>query len=174
MKTLLAFCISGMILLAGCGWISDLFNVDIPADLFVYIDVTTYGEKSASSTEASIEFNESGTLSLEGCPDLANYLDRIKEVSLDSLEITITGLQAGDVINAFTLEADDIGIICSKSNITNGTGIFVADVNVANFKAAAAQLQDLKDLTLTIYGSVNTATAFDVVMRFVAMVRAGA
>lgn len=173
MKTKLVLLISAVVLLSGCDWIGDLFGVKIPTNLLLDIQVAATGEKSSVATEATVNFSAFNTLSLATNKDLQEYLDNINSIDLNSLEITITGLVPGIVINTISLDAEGIGTICTQTNITSENNKFKAAVNEDKLQETAAALLDDQAVTFTVHGTVSGPIAFIVKLDFEAVIKAG-
>jgi hypothetical protein len=173
MKTKLVLFVAAVLLLTGCDWIGDLFGVKIPTNLLLDIPVTAVGEKSSNATEATVNFSASNTLSLATNTDLQDYLDTINSIDLQSLEVTITGLPAGIVINTISLDAQGIGTICTQTNVTNENNTFKPVVDEDKLLDAAAELMDNQALTFTAHGTISGPMIFLVKLNFDAVVKAG-
>lgn len=160
----------------GCEWIKSLGEVDFDTDLIVNVPVTTAGKKSASADPAmqDVSFMGTATLSLEENEDISPYLKKLREIDLQTIEVTINGLVTGQTIINVELSVSGVGTICTQSNITSANSTFNPKINIDNLGKAAKKLKEDQSIMLTVSGTANVPIANIVSIIFGAKVTAGA
>jgi hypothetical protein len=167
MKTKMFYFFSVMTLIAGCSLIKDANSVDISTDLTADIPVVVTGvKKSIESTVAGISFSKSQDLSLSSNTDIEPYLSKIREINLNSLLMTVSGLNADQIINSISLDVAGVGNVFTQSNITMSNNTFTPDISPAILDQVAAKLKTDKMITLTVSGNASGAMTFTVSLNF--------
>jgi len=175
MKTKLTLLLALLIILPGCEWLKKASEVTITTDLTANIPIVLGGKSANVNSGIAGPFNGTAILSLNGNPDLKNYLDNIREITLKNLVITIEGLSVGQAITTVTAEILNIGELGTQTNITGNPYSFTPAVNANIYGAAEAMLLD--DLAITVVANGNATgepMAFNVRFNFEAEVVAAA
>ena len=172
MKTKLLVLFVMLLPLGGCDWFKDLADITINTELETDISVVATGEKSADliSGVNAANFSAFSILSLVDNPDLEEYVDKIKDIDLTGLVITVNGLPAGYTITTLTLDVTGVGVLCTQTNITSANSSFTPVVNTEKLAQAAAKLKSDKEITCTVYGSISGPLAWIVTLSFDAKV----
>ena len=162
--------------MTSCNWFKDLFRTDIETTLEVTVPVAVTEGLVIKSTGGATDysFSESATLLLAENDDVLDHIDKIKSISIQSLEVDIFGLQAGQEIISLTVSVSGVGTIVSLANITSSSGTFVPDVATNLLDQVAQKLLDNESITVTVSGTTNYAPmTFNIVMAFETLVEAG-
>lgn len=172
MKTKLTLFFASVILFAGCDLIKDASTVTISTDLTADIPVVVVGKKSVDQTgdANAVSFTKSQDLTLSSNVDLEPYLSKIKEINLNSLVVTVTGLGSGQTINTITLAVAGVGDIFTQTNITAANNSFTPAIASGVLVQVATKLNTDKKITLTVSGSASGAMQFNVGLTFEAEV----
>lgn len=175
MKTKLTFILAAMVLLGGCSLIKDAATVTIDTELISSVNVTVAGNKSANLNVATeLPFNVTKDLRLDENADIEEYLEKIREIELNSLVVTITGLASNQVISTISLAVTGVGNICTQTNVTAANNSFTPVVSQATFdKVAEKLLKDLR-ITYTINGLAALPGTFVITTNYGAKITAGA
>ena len=170
MKTKMIYFFALIPLLAGCDLLKDAATVTISTELKADIPVIVAGSgaKSGDQTGAvnAIVFTKSQDLILSSNADIEPYLDKIKEVNLNSLVVTITGLSAGQTINSVALDVAGVGNIFTQTNITMTNNSFTPTIVAATLDQVGAKLFSDKKITLTLSGNASGPMTFTVGLNF--------
>jgi hypothetical protein len=170
MKTRMVYLFAFFPLFAACSLIEDASTVTISTDLKADIPVVVLasGSKSADQSGATnaIVFTKSQDLTLSGNSDIEPYLDKIKEINLNSLVVTITGLTDGQTINSIALDVTGVGNIFTQTNITMTNNSFTPTITAAALDQVAAKLFSDKKITLTVSGNASVPMTFNVGLNF--------
>jgi hypothetical protein len=176
MKTKLFCFLAFLFVFAGCDKIKDLATVPISTELTIDIPVVVLaqGKKSIDQVGVvnSIVFTKTQDLTLASNVDIEPYIAKIKEIGLNSLVVTITGLVEGQTINSVSLDVAGVGNIFTQTNITMSNNIFTPVIEAATFDNVAAKLTADKKITLTVSGSASGAMSFTVGLNFDTIVTA--
>ncbi|MRR20228.1 hypothetical protein EG827_08535 [bacterium] len=175
MKTKMTLILAAIILFGGCGLIKDAATVTIDTDLTSSATVVVDAKKSADAfTAGEYSFTKTEELRLDQNTDIKPYLEKIREIKLNSLEITITGLLPGQVISTISLDVDGAGNVCTQTNVSSANNTFTPTVTAATFKKVADVLTSTRKITYTIHGFVNMPGTFVITTTYGAKVTAGA
>jgi hypothetical protein len=176
MKTKLTLLFALLLLLPGCEWLKKAGEVTISTNLIVDIPIVVGGSKSANLiTEVAAPFNGNAVLSLDDNPDIENYLDKIREITLQSVVITVTGLTAGQAVTSVTVEVSGVGVLGTQTNISSTNNSFTPAVNANIYGAAEQKLLDDQSITVVAYGNATgEPMSFIVTCNFTTDIVAGA
>ncbi|MGE5348268.1 MAG: hypothetical protein ACM3NP_03210 [Actinomycetota bacterium] len=165
-----------LVTLGGCEWIRNLGNVDFETDLVLNVLVSSDMKKGANAgTEiADYSFTGSEVLSLEENEDIEPYIKKLKEIDLQDVKVTFSGLLSGQTITTIALSVSGVGIICTHSNITSTTGTFTPAIDEDMLLKAGKKL--LKDGSITVVVSGTSSVIIENLVNIVfgAKVTAGA
>jgi hypothetical protein len=166
MKTRMLCLLALIALFAGCDKIKDEATVPISTKLKADIPVVvTSGAKSAVEINA-LAFTKTYDLKLADNTDIAPYLSKIKEINLNSLVVTVTGLTAGQTINSVSLEVTGVGNIFTQTNITMSNNSFTPVIASGTLTSVAAKLTSDKKITLVVTGNASGPMSFTVTLNF--------
>lgn len=176
MKTKMSLFLATAVLFAGCDLIKDAAEVTISTELTADVPVVIAGKKSAEATSGlnAIDFSKSQELTLASNEDIEPYLDKIREINLKSLVITVSGLGEGQVINSVSLDVTGVGNIFTQTNISAANSSFTPSIAAGKLDQVAAKLLSDKKITLTISGNASGPMTFIVSNNFTADIVAGA
>lgn len=170
MKRFLTFTLFISIVLAfsSCKKIKEAAYVDINTTLTAEIPVavdTTTTEKSAL---VGYSFSESHTESLEENNKVKDYLDLLKRIEVNEVNIEISGLVGDQLIESIAFEVENVGTIATLENVSPSNSDFTPDINPSVLVQIANELYYTKQLSVTVSGTTNkvpmnfvVATYFD-------------
>lgn len=177
MKTKMTLILATVLLFAGCDLIKDAAEVDFSTDLTANIPVVVIGDKSgnADAELLVVPFTKSYDLNLGDNVDIKPYLEKIRKITLNSLEGFVTGLIAGQTINTLSLDVTGVGTIATVTNITAANSTFTTpSVSSDNLDDVAALLKKDRKVTLVVHGDASGPMTFTVTCIFDAQITAGA
>ncbi|MCU0460365.1 MAG: hypothetical protein MUE37_14920 [Bacteroidales bacterium] len=176
MKIKAVILLAVLVTLGGCEWIKNLGNVDFDTDLILSVLISSDMKKGASAaTEvADISFTGSAVLSLVDNEDIEPYIEKLKEIDLESVEVTIPGLTGEQTITTISLSVTGVGIICTHSNITSSTGTFTPAIDEDMLLKAGKKLLKDGSITLVVSGTSSGIIENLATIVFGAKVTAGA
>lgn len=174
MKKLMTLLLASVLMLAGCSLIKDAAEVTITTDLTSVIPVVVTGTKSVDAQATAIAFTKSQDLKLEDNVDIEPYLEKIREINMKSLVVTVTGLTAGQVISTVSLDVTGVGTICTQTNITSTTNSFTPMISSAMLEQVGAKLKSDKKITITVHGEASGLMTFAASLVFDTDIVAGA
>ncbi len=171
MKTRLILSLTLIIALTGCELIKDKATVPISTQLKADVPlviVTPGAVKSGNQTEAenAIVFNKSQTLSLSDNTDIKPYLDKVKEIDLNSLVVTVTGLSADQTINSVALDVTGVGNVFTQTNITSTNNSFTPAIATGVLGQVSTKLLNEQMVTLTLSGNASGPMNITVSLNF--------
>lgn len=176
MKTKVALFFAAVILLTGCDLFKNAAEITISTNLTADIPVVVVEGKSAEliSEATAVNFSGTATLSLADNPDIEEYLEKIREVDLKSVVVTVNGLSAGQTISTVTVTVTGSGELGTQTNITSTSNSFTPVVNASVYNQAEAALLANNEITVTATGSASGAMTFTVHLNFTTDIVAGA
>lgn len=172
MKKLMTLLLASVLLLAGCSLIKDAAEVTISTDLTTTIPVVVTVKKSVNAP--SIAFSKSQDLNLADNDEIEPYLEKIREIKLKSLVVTVNGMSSGQAINTISLDVTGVGNICTQTNITSSSNVFTPVITAAVLEQVGAKLKSDKKITITVHGDASGPMAFTAILVFDADIVAGA
>ena len=175
MKIKITLFLAAVILLTGCDLFKKAAELTITTNLTADIPVIVAPGKAADLfSEATAEnFSGTSTLTLAGNHDIADYLEKIREIDLKSVVITVNGLSAGQTINTITVAVAGSGELGTQTNISFASNSFTPAVNASVFSKAEADLLANQAITVTVTGSASGPMTFTVHLNFTTDVVAG-
>lgn len=105
-------------------------------------------------------FSDTLTESLENQEGLNDYLDLMRKLEVNEVNIEFNGLQANQVIDKADVYVEGSGVIATIENINATNHIFTPDVNSSVLIQIAYILFINKELTVTVSGTTNQAMNF--------------
>jgi len=176
MKTKLTLLLAAVMLLPGCDLFKKAAELTITTNLTADIPVIVAPGKSADIiTEANaVNFSGTAVLSLADNPDLKDYLEKLREIDLKSVVITVNGLTAGQTISTVTVAVTGSGELGTQTNITYTNNSFTPAVNASVYSKAEAALLANQEITITATGSASGAMSFAVHLNFTSAIVVGA
>ena len=170
MKTKLFYFLAFFAILTGCDKIKDAATVDIATDLTIDIPVVVQALGKKSSDQVgnvnAIEFSKTQDLALASNTDIEPYLEKIKEIDLKSLVVTITGLVGEQTINSISMDVTGVGNIFTQNNITVNNNSFTPEILAGTFDNVAKKLSSDKKITITLSGNASGPMSFTVSCNF--------
>ena len=155
---------------AACELLEDAATVSISTELKADIPVAVVSSGTKSADQAggvnAIDFSKSQDLILSANTDIEPYLDKIKEVNLNSLLVTITGLGEGQTINSVALDVADVGNIFTQTNITMTNNSFTPAITEGILDLVGSKLFADKKISLTLSGNASGPMTFNVGLNF--------
>jgi hypothetical protein len=157
MKTTNLIAITAAALLGSCSLIKDAATVTIDTNLLVDVPVALTTVKSAQldAQATSYPFSANATLDMAENDDVSDYLKKIKSIDINSVTVTITGLQAEQVIESLTLTVTGVGEVFTQTNITSENNTFSPEISSDIIGKVEAKLESDKKITMTVSGLVN-------------------
>jgi len=175
MKTKMTLILATIFLLGGCSLIKDAATVTIDTELTSSLTILIDGKKSSDLIEnGEFSFTKTMDLRLDENTEIEPYLEKIREIGLNSLAVTITGLYSNQVISTIALDVTGVGNVCTQTNVTSSTNSFTPEVSEDTFNKVAAKLTNDLKITYTIHGFVNLPGTFVITTNWGAKVTAGA
>ncbi len=174
MKKLMTLLIASALTLAGCSLIKDAAEVTITTDLTTVIPVVVTSKKSVDVQAVGVGFSQSQDLELAENEDIEPYLEKIREINIKSLVVTVSGLTAGQFISTISLDVTGVGNICTQTNITSTANSFTPVISSAILEQVGAKLKSDKKITITVHGDASGPMAFAASLVFDTDIVAGA
>ncbi len=97
---------------------------------------------------------------------LTDYLSKIKDINLNSLLVTVSGLTGNQTINSISLDVAGVGNIFTQTNITMTNNSFTPVIPAGKLEQAGTKLNNDKKITLTVSGTTSEAMTFTVSLSF--------
>jgi uncharacterized protein YcfL len=146
-----------VLLLVGCDALGDLLtitikNVKMTRD--VEITVSTPAMVAQGVPAAGVAFSKSAKVQVSQTEELEEYLDNIKDVTLNSIICNVNGVNQG-VVQSLKVTINPLNIYKEITNVTVGE-----DVNLNftddEFKSIANSLLSAKELEFVLTGIVSS------------------
>ena len=176
MKTKLTVFLAAVLLVTGCDLIKDAAEVEFSTDLTAVIPVVAPAKKAGNALAEvnASNFSQSYPLELADNVDIEPYLEKIREINLQSLQVTVNGLTEGQIVNTLTLSVAGVGTVFTRSNITPANNSFTPEIESGILGNVGNKLKNDRMITLTVAGTASNPMAFTVNLTFDAGIVAGA
>ncbi len=165
--TLLLFTIPSLFF--SCDKIDDANTVEFDRTLSVEIpvDIAPPAAIAGKSAAADFNFSQSQTISLGEIEDITEYLNKIKTIEINNLEISFDGFEEGEEITTIDISVTGVGLLATLNNITSVNNSYSPEIDSAKLTQVATIFSSTKAITISVSGSTNTAPMdFDVNMDF--------
>jgi hypothetical protein len=170
MKTRLSYFLLLIPLFAGCGLLEDATTISISTEFNADIPVIAalQGTKSMDqvAVAGTVGFSKTQDLTLASNADIEDYLSKIKDINLNSLLVTVSGLTGSQTINSISLDVAGVGNIFTRTNITMTSNSFTPEISAETLKLVGTKLNKDKQITLTVSGTTSEAMTFTVSLSF--------
>jgi len=170
MKTKLFYLLAIIIVFAGCDKLKDAATIPVTTNLKadVPILIAAPGTKSVDMIGAvnALVFTKTQELTLAANEDIEPYISKIKEIDLNSLVVTVTGLTQGQTINSVSLDVTGVGNVFTQTNITMTNNTFTPVIASATLDAIATKLTNDKKITLTLSGNSSGPMTITISLNF--------
>ncbi|WP_347840069.1 hypothetical protein [uncultured Draconibacterium sp.] len=145
--------------LFSCDKIEDANTIEFDTTLSMNIPVAVV-ETTASlqkSATADFAFSETQTTKLSDISEIADYLNKLKSIDINELELVIGNLGEGELVKTLDVSVDNVGILVSLTDISRENNTFKPSVDNAKLIQAASILNSTKEITITVSGTTNAA-----------------
>ena len=170
MKTKLTVLLASVILFAGCEMLKKATMIDITTDLTADIPVAVVQTPAKSAgldaSVAAISFSKTHVLDLADNNDIEPYLEKIENIDLKTLVVTVNGLGAEQAINSVSLNVEGVGNVFTQTDITMTNNSFTPVIASGVLDQVASKLTNDKKITLTVAGEVSGPMTFTVSLNF--------
>ncbi len=145
----------------GCDKIKELATIRINTKYETVIPIVIAspapsGLALQENIDIPLNFSETHEFKLEENFDVEPYLQRIKEIDLNSVEVTALGMQPGQIINSVTLEVDGIGHILTLTNISAANNTFKPSIPQTLLNSVSDKFKAERKIKITVSGSANS------------------
>ncbi|QIA07315.1 hypothetical protein [Draconibacterium halophilum] len=146
-------------LLFSCDKVDEIKTIEFDTTLSVAIPVTVVEPTAqlSKSAEAEFSFSQSQTIRLSDIDEISNYLDKLKAIEINGMEIAFSNLGEGEEINSIDISVTGAGTLVTLTNISANNTVQNPDVDNAVLMQAATILNATKEVELTVSGTTNTA-----------------
>lgn len=126
-------------------------SMDVPV---VVVDPSAQLQKSAQEEFA---FAVTQTTRLSDISEISDYLNKLKSIDINDLELVISNLGEGEEINSIEVSVTGAGTLVTLTNISATNNVQNPDIDNAVLVQAATILNSTKEVELTVSGTTNTA-----------------
>lgn len=146
-------------LLFSCDKIEEINTVEFDTTLSMDIPVAVVEPTAqiAKSAEAEFTFSQTHTTRLSEIDEISDYLNKLKSIAINDMEIAVSNLGEGEVINSMEISVTGAGTLVTVTNISATSGVQNPDIDNAALTQAATILNATKEVEVTVSGSTNAA-----------------
>jgi hypothetical protein len=159
-----------LIIINGC----DKFTTDFDTNLnkTIQADVVATQAKSGILEVVTFPFNATDVLEIKDNSKINDYIDRLKEINVNSITATFTGIPAGQTISELSISMPSVGVVINLTGIENNSQVTL-DVNQEYLNAISGRLLDTHEITIEISGrSTYAPMTLSTLMSFAVTVKA--
>lgn len=175
MKNLRVFFIlaSLVLLLGSCDKIKDLLTITIPTTIEGEIPLRATKSSSNITKALVVNFSRSQGISVADNPELVRYVNKIKDIDIESIQIQFKGLTSGQVIDFITIDIEGVGNIATLQNIT-ANSLHSPNISKELLNSVSQKLLKNLIITVNVSGRANSEINAAAVLKMKAEIKAQA
>lgn len=146
--------------LLSCEKVKEATTIDFETTMSVEIPVEVVDPGISAivkSAQVSYSFSQSLTESLEDNDNINNYLDHLKSIAINDVDIAFSGLQADQIIENIDISVEGVGVIASIENVSPTNLLHQPEINSSVLIQIANILNNEKEITIVVSGTTNEA-----------------
>lgn len=157
MKTKTIFTLLILMFLFGCDKIeeSTQFETSLRVSQIINVDGNAAKIKSKDLNGALYSFSSSKELDLADNPDVGEFVEKVKWISVNSAKVNITGILSGQTIQTISVKIDGIEIYAATDIETSGS--LIPDISNEELNVLASILAEKKKATVSVSGTTDNA-----------------
>lgn len=157
MKTKTIFTLLILMFLFGCDKIeeSTQFETSLSVSQIINIDGNAANIKSKDLNDAVYSFSSSKELNLADNPDVGEFVEKVKWISVNSAKVNITGILSGQTIQTISVKIDGNEIYTASNIDTSGS--LISDISSEELNVLASILAEKKKATISVSGTTDNA-----------------
>ncbi len=146
-------------LLFSCDKIDEINTIEFDTTLSMDIPVAVVGTTALlnKSAQAEFSFSQSQTTRLSDIEEVSDYLNKLKSIAINDVEIAISNLGADEVINTIDISVTGAGTLVTLTDISAANNVQSPDIDSAVLMQAVSILNSTKEIEVTVSGTTNTA-----------------
>lgn len=146
------------IFVVSCDKIKDANTIDLNTSIEMVMGVNVENPSAVLvKSAADFAFSESATASLYDSPEIVDYLDKIKTIEVENIEVEFMWLDPNVIINTITLSVSGVGDIVTLTDVSAANAIHNPTISSSVLNQVAAKLENEWSITATVAGTTNTA-----------------
>ncbi len=157
MRQISAFAVLLTMLLAisGCDALTTSFDTTLSTT--VQATVEQPEEVKSGLKEVTLyPFSETHVLDVQDNDKIKDYIDRIREIEIKSVECTFTGIPSGETVAELDVAFQPVNISVSLASLSNGD-VVTLDLSHDLLNSISTHLTDNKKITIVISGKATYA-----------------
>lgn len=157
MKTKTIFTLLISMFLFGCDKIEESrqFETSLSVSQIINVDGNAAKIKSKDLNDAVYSFSSSKELNLADNPDVGEFVEKVKWISVNSAKVNITGILSGQTIQTISVKIDGNEIYTASDIDTSGS--LVPDISSEELNVLASILAEKKKATISVSGTTDNA-----------------
>lgn len=152
---ILAVVLTGLLIPGSCSLITTDFDTNLRITILADVEKPPE-KKSGLKDAATYPFSATEVLDIKDNSKINDYIDRLKEIEVQSIKCTFSGIPAGETITEFNISFSPVGINITLENITSGASVTL-DVSPQLLDNISKQLTDNQPITINISGQSTYA-----------------
>lgn len=147
------------VLFFSCDKIDEVNTIEFDTTLSMDVPVAVASPSAQlfKSAEAEYSFSQTQVTRLSEIGQISEYLNKLKSIDINDLEIIFDNLGEGEVINSINISITGAGSLVTLTNISNATSAQSPEIDSAVLLQAASILNTTKEIEVTVSGTTNTA-----------------
>jgi hypothetical protein len=170
MKQIITLLAGAAILLAinGCDSVTTDFDTNLNKTILAEVAEVKSGTKDA----VTYPFNATDVLDIRDNSKINDYFDRLKEINVNSIACTFTGIPSGETVTELTISIPSAGLGITLTDLDNATQVTL-DVSPQILDAISKRLIETHEITIGISGrSTYAPMTLSTLMSFAVTVKA--
>lgn len=142
----------GLLILNSCDSVTTSFDTNLKTTISADIEDVNSGVKETTT----YPFNATETLKIKDNSRINEYIDRLKEINVNSVTSTFTGIPVGETITELNISVESVALDLTLEDIDNGLSVEL-DVSHQLLNDISEELIDKHEITIYISGQSTFA-----------------
>ncbi len=152
---ILGMLLLALIILGSCDRITTNFDTNLTTTILADVQLPA-DVKSTLKDLTTYPFSASEKLDVRDNSKVNDYIDRLKEINVQSITATFTGIPTGETINELNISIQSVALDLTLDNLENGLSVTL-DVSPNLLNAISNELTDKHEITINISGESTYA-----------------
>ena len=136
---------------------ANTIEFDTTLSMDVPVAVASPTAQLVKSAKAEYSFSQTQVTRLSEIDQISEYLNKLKSIDINDLEIVFDNLDEGEVIHSINISITGAGSMVTLTNISIATNTQNPEIDSAVLLQAASILNATKEIEVTVSGTTNTA-----------------
>lgn len=152
MKKITAFTVvlAGLLIVNSCDSLTTSFDTNLSTTILVDVEQPQEG-KSGLKDAHTYPFSATKTLSIKDNSQINDYIDRLREINVNIVTATFTGIPSGETITELAITIESVDLNVTLEDLVNGVSVTL-DISPQLLDDLSEELLDAQQITIGVSG----------------------